>query len=176
MDSKIPGDLVYVLGPTGNHLGGSEYYAHLGYVGLNVPHVRSDRFVKIYKALQAAISDGIVASAHGIYRGGLGIHLAMVAMGGNLGMDIRLSRVPVEGIDRDDTILFSESAGRLIVTIDPAKRGDFESRFKDLTCSFIGQVTDGSDFSIKGLDGSTIIAAKVRELKAAWKRTFGQLI
>jgi phosphoribosylformylglycinamidine synthase len=176
MDSKISGDLVYVLGTTGNHMGGSEYYAHLGYVGLNVPQVRSDRFVLIYRALHRAIVDGIIASAHGIYRGGLGIHLAMVAMGGNLGMDIRLNRLPVEGVDRDDTILFSESAGRLIVTIDPANRGDFESRFKDVACNFIGHVTDGPDFSIKGLDGSTIIAAAVQDLKAAWKEPFGDLI
>jgi phosphoribosylformylglycinamidine synthase len=176
MDSKIPGDLVYVLGTTGNHLGGSEYYAHLGYVGLNVPRVLSDRFVLIYRALHKAICDGIIASAHGIYRGGLGIHLAMVAMGGNLGMDIELSRVSMDGVDRDDTILFSESAGRLIVTIDPVKRRDFENRFKDLACNCIGYVTDGPDFSIKGLDGSTIIAAAVQDLKTAWKEPFGDLV
>ncbi|MDQ1330705.1 MAG: phosphoribosylformylglycinamidine synthase subunit PurSL, partial [Thermodesulfobacteriota bacterium] len=39
MDSKIPGDLVYVLGTTCNELGASEYYEHLGYTGLNVPEV-----------------------------------------------------------------------------------------------------------------------------------------
>ncbi len=41
MDGKIAGDLVYVLGTTRNELGGSEYYEHLGYVGRNVPEVRT---------------------------------------------------------------------------------------------------------------------------------------
>ena len=176
MDSKIPGDLVYVLGTTGNHLGASEYYAHLGYVGLNVPRVLPDLFLKIYRELQSAIADGIVASAHGIYRGGLGIHLAMVAMGGNMGMDVRLNRVPADGIDRDDTILFSESAGRFIVSIDPANRANFEKKFKGLACNCIGHVTAEPDFVIKGLDGNPIINAVVQDLKAAWKQPFGDLI
>ena len=176
MDSKIPGDLIYILGITANHLGGSEYYAHLGYLGLNVPQVLAEPFLKIYRALHNAITEGTVASAHGIYRGGLGIHLAMVAMGGNMGMDVRLDQVPVEGIDRDDTILFSESAGRLIVTVDPAKRGTFEKKFKGLACNCIGNVTAEPDLKIKGLDGNPIIAVTVDGLKAAWKKSFGDLI
>jgi phosphoribosylformylglycinamidine synthase len=176
MDIKIPGDLVYVLGTTGNHLGGSEYYAHLGYAGLNVPRVQPDRFAPVYSALHEAICDGIIASAHGIYRGGLGVHLAMVAMGGGMGMDIGLDRVAVDNVKRDDTILFSESAGRMIVTIDPARRADFERRFEDFDGSCIGRVTGGSEFLIRGLDGSTIVNTSVQDLKAAWKTPFGELI
>ncbi len=36
LDAKVPDDLVYVLGITRNELGASEYYEHLGYIGLNV--------------------------------------------------------------------------------------------------------------------------------------------
>ena len=86
MDSKMAGDLVYVAGLTRNELGGSEYYAHLGYLGLNVPQVRSAEFMPLYRALSRAIAAGLAASVHGVYRGGLGVHLAMVAMGGGLGM------------------------------------------------------------------------------------------
>ncbi len=129
MDSKVSGDLVYILGTTRNELGGSEYYAHFGYVGLNVPRVIPDEFVVLYKALGDAIEKEIVASAHGIYRGGLGVHLAMVAMGGNLGMSVDMGRVPSEQIRRNDLILFSESAGRFIVTIDPKNREVFEKSF-----------------------------------------------
>jgi phosphoribosylformylglycinamidine synthase II len=39
MDCKFAGDLVYVLGYTKNELGASEYYEHLGYVGLRVPRL-----------------------------------------------------------------------------------------------------------------------------------------
>src|SRR6056297_275989 len=83
MDVKMPGDLVYVLGETRDELGASEYYQCFGYTGANVPKVRHERFMKTYRALHRAIARGLIASAHGIYRGGLGVHLAMIAMGGS---------------------------------------------------------------------------------------------
>ena len=176
MDSKVSGDLVYILGTTRNELGGSEYYAHFGYVGLNVPRVIPDEFVVLYKALGDAIEKEIVASAHGIYRGGLGVHLAMVAMGGNLGMSVDMGRVPSEQIRRNDLILFSESAGRFIVTIDPKNREVFEKIFTGLACSCIGVVTDTSEFVIQGIEDGCIMKISVQDLKAAWKKPFGELI
>jgi len=176
MDSKVSGDRVYVLGTTRNELGGSEYYAHLAEVGLNVPQVRSDAFLQTYRALSRAIAEGWVASAHGIYRGGLGVHLAMVAMGGHLGMQIELDRVPVVDLDRNDQVMFSESAGRFVVTIDPQNREAFENLFKTSACTCIGAVTATPQFEIKGLDQEIIVSLTVEDLKAAWKKPFGDLI
>ncbi|MCP4198042.1 MAG: phosphoribosylformylglycinamidine synthase, partial [Proteobacteria bacterium] len=126
MDCKIPGDLVYIAGLTQNELGASEYYECLGFTGLNVPVVRTGEFKETYKAVQKAIAMEITASVHGVYRGGLGVHLALVALGGCLGMDIDLDKVPSEGIERDDTLLFSESCGRFIITVNPADKSRFE--------------------------------------------------
>jgi phosphoribosylformylglycinamidine synthase len=176
MDSKIAGDLVYVLGDTRNELGASEYYAHLGEIGLNVPQVRTETFLAVYRKLSQSIARGEVASAHGIYRGGLGVHLAMVAMGGNLGMQIELDRVPADHMERDDAILFSESAGRFIVTIDPERRPAFEKHFKGIACACIGTVTAAPQFEVRGRDQKIILSVPVSELKAAWKKPFGDLI
>ncbi|MDD4073762.1 MAG: AIR synthase-related protein [Desulfobacterales bacterium] len=176
MDSKIAGDRVYVLGMTRNELGASEYYEHLGYVGRNVPQVDAQSFRGVYRALENAIQEEIMASVHGVYRGGLGVHLAMVAMGGNLGMDVQLAQVPAEGLDRDDRILFSESAGRFIVTIDPANRGRFETIMQGLACACIGTVTDTPDLVIHGLDQKSIVEVTIQDLKTAWKTPFGDLI
>ena len=176
MDSKMSGDLIYILGTTRNELGGSEYYEHLGYVGLNVPHVLPDEFADLYRALGSAIEKELVASAHGIYRGGLGVHLAMTAMGGNLGVQVDLGLVPSYQLDRNDFILFSESAGRFIVTIDSENRKIFEKTFKGLPCTCIGTVTNGTDFIIKGFDGRQLIKIPVQELKDAWKKPFGELV
>lgn len=176
MDSKVSGDLVYILGKTRNELGGSEYYAHLGEIGLNVPWVRIDAFLATYRALSEAINRRLVASAHGIYGGGLGVHLAMVAMGGSLGMRIDLNRVPAGDLGRDDTVMFSESAGRFIVTVDPQNRKIFESLFENLTCACIGTVTEKPQFEIKGLNQETIVSVAIKDLKSAWKKPFGDLI
>ncbi len=181
MDSKIPGDLIYILGTTKNELGASEYYEHFGYTGLNVPEVMPDQFILLYKALGLAVKKELVASAHGIYRGGLGVHLAMVAMGGNLGMKVDLSLVPADGVDRNDTLLFSESAGRFIVTVDPANKDKFEDIFKGLACSCIGLVNGETDNFVvtsiaNGAKSKTIISIPVCDLKDAWKKPFGELI
>jgi len=162
-----------VLGITGNELGGSEYYEHLGYTGLNVPKIKAEQFKKLYRALAHAIDEELVASAHGIYRGGLCVHLVMVAMGGNLGMHIDLAGVPVENVDRNDTILFSESAGRFIVTIDPEHSNSFENILKGHIFSCVGTVTEKQDFILNGLDDNEIINIPVKELKDAWKKPFG---
>ena len=176
MDSKMPGDLVYILGTTRNELGGSEYYEHFGYVGLNVPRVFPDEFAVLYRALGNAIDKELVASAHGIFRGGLGIHIAMVSMGGNLGMQVDLDLVPADQVHRNGVILFSESAGRFIVTIDPEKRELFENIFKGIACACIGTVTSGGNLTIRGIDNKTLIKVPVQDLKDAWKQPFGDLI
>jgi phosphoribosylformylglycinamidine synthase len=176
MDAKVPGDLIYVLGTTRNELGGSEYYDHLGYVGINVPQVRPDEFIPLYKKLTQAIENELPASVHGVYRGGMAVHLAMVAMGGNLGMKIELARIATDQADRDDFILFSESAGRFIVTIDPAKQEAFESLFKGTRYARIGTVTEQPDFIVQGLEQNIILDVALADLKSAWKNTFGDLI
>ena len=176
MDSKIAGDLVYILGTTRNELGGSEYYEHLGYVGRNVPEVRTAEFIPLYRSLKHAIDNDLLASAHGIYRGGLAVHLAKVAMGGNLGMNINLAQVPRNDVEREDELLFSESAGRFIVTVDPANREAVEDLFKTLAFGCIGTITETPDFVVRGISQNVIIAAPVGDLKTAWEKTFGALI
>ena len=176
MDSKIAGDLIYVLGFTRNELGGSEYYEHLGYVGCNVPEVRTAEFLPLYRHVKSAIENDLVASAHGVYRGGLAVHLAKVAMGGNLGMHVNLEQVPRRDVERADVLLFSESAGRFIVTVDPVKRIAFEKLFKGSPCGCIGTVTEIPDVVIHGTESEVIIQVPLADLKMAWQKTFGDLI
>jgi phosphoribosylformylglycinamidine (FGAM) synthase-like enzyme len=176
LDAKMPDDLVYVLGVTRNELGGSEYYDGFGYVGCNVPRVIPETFMHMYRALSAAINDQCVASAHGIYRGGLGVHLAMVAMAGGLGLRVALAALPAQGVTRDDVALYSESAGRFIVTVNPADRSSFEAHFQGMPMACVGTVTKEPHLTITGRDGQTIIDTTVPVLKNAWQQTFGDLI
>jgi phosphoribosylformylglycinamidine synthase len=180
MDLKMPGDLVYVLGVTRNELGASEYYEHLGYTGARVPEVDMAASKKLYRALFGAISDGLVASAHGIYRGGLGVHLAMVAMGGGLGLDVDLSAVPAQDADRDDVRLFSESAGRFVVSIDPKNREVFEACLAGTSFGKVGTVTEsGGRLTIRGAtsgNAAPLVDLPVSDLKEAWTAPLGELI
>jgi phosphoribosylformylglycinamidine synthase len=143
---------------------------------VNVPQVRSTEFIPRYRALNDAVAKGLVASVHGVYRGGLGVHLALVAMGGNLGMHVDLRKIPAEAVRRNDVLLFSESAGRFIVTIDPRRQSEFEAAFSGVLCACIGKVTAEPLLRVDGLTGETLMSLAVSDLKAAWKMPFGSLI
>jgi phosphoribosylformylglycinamidine (FGAM) synthase-like enzyme len=175
MDAKMEGDFLYALGLTRDELAGSEYYDLFGYTGLKVPQVRLEEVLPLYRALEESIRTDLVASAHGIYRGGLGVHLALVAMAGGLGLDVELAKVPAEDHKRDDTLLYSESAGRFIVTVAPKDRVHFEQKFKGLPCACFGRVTKGKKLKIRGLAGEVLFNIDLQQIKKAWKKTFGNL-
>ena len=134
MDFKFPGDLIYVVGLTRDELGGSEFYDVHGDHGLNAPVVRPDEFLPAYRALHEAILKELTPSVHGIYRGGLAVHLALCCMGGELGADFDLDGLPAEGGLKDDVLLYSESAGRFILTVAPDRQREFERLFRGIPC------------------------------------------
>lgn len=141
METKVEGDLVYVIGETRDELGGSEYAACIGWEGGVVPDTDIPAARKRYDLLVDAIGKGLIASAFPVTRGGLIIALAKIAIGGQTGISVRLP---------DDvspvSYLFSESTGRFIVTIAPKNRSAYESLFTTQT-RFLGEV-GGSGFVV----------------------------
>jgi len=169
MDAKRPGDIVYVVGDTRDELGGSEYLAEKGYVGNNVPKVDAKVARATYEALSNAIKHGTVASCHDVSDGGLGVALAETAFAGGLGMEVDLRRVPGT-VDRNDTLLFSETQSRFVVTVAPDKKDRFESVMQGCTFAAVGTVTENDRFTVTGLNGKLVVRSKVDELKEAWQK------
>ncbi|MFO8112419.1 MAG: AIR synthase-related protein [Desulfosalsimonadaceae bacterium] len=176
MDVKAPGDLVYILGETKNELGASEYYDRFGYTGRNVPQVDAPSFFTCYKAVTRVVKEALAASIHGIYRGGLGVHLALCAMGGDLGISLDLSQVPAAGKPSNDALFFSESAGRFIVTVRPENKDAFEAIFSGLPCACAGRVTEEKILDISGVNSAPLCSVRVDDLRYAWKKPFGDLL
>jgi phosphoribosylformylglycinamidine synthase len=170
MDVKKPDDRVYVLGMTKDELGASEYYASLGFIGNDVPKVNAPSARKLYIALEKAINEGVVASCHDCSDGGLAVALAESAFSGGLGMSIKLEKIPVENIRRSDTILFSESQSRFVVTVAPGNVARFEALMKGTVFADVGAVTQQQDFTV--IDGEKVVLrAGIDELKDAWQKT-----
>ena len=170
MDVKRPDDRVYVLGMTKEELGGSEYFASLGFVGNDVPKVDAASAKKLYTALENAINEGTIASCHDCSDGGLGVALAESAFSGDLGMSIELTKVPVENIKRADTILFSESQSRFVVTVAQDKVERFEKIMKGNVYADAGAVTSQQNFTV--MDGEKVILSTgIDELRDAWQKT-----
>jgi phosphoribosylformylglycinamidine synthase II len=176
MDAKFPGDLVYVLGETKNELGGSEYYQLMEKIGLYVPKVDVSLLWPLYLALHRAIQEGLVSSSRAVAKGGLAVHLAMVAMGGELGMEIHVGKVPSPPGLSSTQILYSESAGRFVVTVDPARKEAFEKLFAQMPTACIGKVTQTQRFKVHRGKGELIMDEDVSDLKKSWNSRFGGLI
>jgi phosphoribosylformylglycinamidine synthase len=170
MDAKRPGDLVYILGETYNEMGASEYYALRGYIGNEVPKVKAPQAKALYQALSQAIQQGLVASCHDCSDGGLGVALAETAFAGAWGMEVDLRQVPAPFGLRNDTLLFSESASRFVVTVHPEQKKRFEECLAGNVFAEIGVVTNQDYLLIKGLHGRNVVTANIFELKEAWQK------
>ncbi len=170
--AKTPGNLVYVLGTTKDELGGSEYYHMLGKVGANAPVVDAEENLRTYRGFEKARDKGYIVSAKNVKSGGLAMALFQMAGGGNAGMRINLDKVRTDRrYRRDDKVLYSESAGRMIVEIRPHERAAFEEIMGDIA-SCIGTISDDTEFVINGLSKNNIIRQDIYDLKNAWKEPF----
>ena len=73
-----------------------------------------------YRALETAIRAGIVRSVAVVAKGGLGVSFARMALASRLGLELDLTgAADLAGLD-PDVALFSESLGRLLVSVAPA--------------------------------------------------------
>ncbi len=171
LDSKIPGDIVYILGETNNELGGSEYYAMHSTVGDTVPVVDAQKNITLYRALETAIDQGVIASCQSIHHGGLAVALSKTAIGGQRGLSISLAQLPGNA-PTDTARLYSESQGRILVTVAPQNVERFETLMQGNAFKKIGTVSDDLVFTITDIDGTPIINTTIEELSQSYKSAF----
>ncbi|MCK5912452.1 MAG: phosphoribosylformylglycinamidine synthase, partial [Desulfuromusa sp.] len=148
---------------------GSEYYAQHDELGSQVPQVDAEQALLRYRTLNQAQQQGLIASCHDLSDGGLGVALAESAFAGGFGMQIELSYLDLEGTIREDKLLFSESQSRLLITVQPGKKGPFEALFAGQSCRCIGQVTELPQLTINGLHGQNLLRVELDQLKQAWQ-------
>jgi phosphoribosylformylglycinamidine synthase len=189
MEAKSPGDLVYVLGFTRAELGGSEY-AHLLHdrktdpaldpmapraVGGAVPRVDPAASLALYRAVEVGAREALFRSLHAVGLGGLAAAFSMVAMGGELGLEIDMNQVHAEGRLSAAEILFSESAGRFIATVAPENRDALERALAGLPFAPVGLVTASPRLIARlGIDGP-VVDEDVLHLKQIWKAPLADL-
>ena len=76
----------------------------------------------------------------------------------------------------DTRILYSESAGRFVLTVEPEKKETFVKIFSGLEIAMVGTVTESPLFRIFSRDGTTLLEEDIIQLKACWNQPFGGLI
>ncbi|MEJ2114422.1 MAG: AIR synthase-related protein [Flavobacteriaceae bacterium] len=171
MNVKNPDNVLYIIGKTYDELGGSEYYFNKGFLGKNVPRVRALKAKIIFDSLTQAIDLKLVESCHDISEGGLAVSASEMAFAGGYGMELDLTKVPHMAINRDDSLLFSESNIRFLVEVEKNSKNKFETVMKGTVFAEIGRITENTDFIINGLSRKPIIKTTIKNLQKAWKKT-----
>ena len=130
------GDIVIMIGETYAEYGGSEY-AELFGIGGAVPQL-CETIKTTIGALVEAVGTGKITAASGISRGGLIAALGKMCQ--HVGAQVDLSRC----LD-DENELFSESAGRAILTVTPGRLNSVSAALEtyDVAYAAIGTVGGG---------------------------------
>ena len=180
VDPKSPGDLLYLLGETRRELGASEFYRYYGertrgraFVGNAVPTFDGPAARVLYGKLHQAMRRALVRSCHAPALGGLAAALARKALAGGWGLEVDLAAVPGDPGD-DIGALYSESGGRLLVTVAPEDAAAFEQALSGSACALIGKVSSGSRLVLCGRDGRVIARENLQVLRRHWKETLGE--
>jgi phosphoribosylformylglycinamidine synthase len=174
-DFKAPENKIYLIGTTKDELGGSEYYNLFGEKGLNIPCVDEDKNIETYKRYNKALENGFINSARSLGKGGLCAGILFSSMGSGIGCDIDLSKVLKSDGLRDDKILFSESAGRILVSVSRDKCSDFEKLMEGLDFAQIGEVRLDEEINIFS-DNKKLVTVMASEAESAFEKRFGELV
>ncbi len=167
------GETIMLLGVTEAEFGGSLWaQERLGHLGGRPPRVDLAAEQRLAAVLSASAGAGLVSSAHDLSDGGLGLALAeSCLLGGSagpggagsaagIGCQLTLSADPL-------TMLFSESAGRAIVTMPAAAQAAFAelAAAHQVPATVLGQ-TGGDVLEVKDL-----LAIPLAELRMVHRGT-----
>jgi phosphoribosylformylglycinamidine synthase len=116
------GAAVYLLGETLPELGGSEFAeVVLGTLAGRPPGLDLERERRLHLLLLEAAAADLLASAHDCSEGGLVVALAECAIAGGTGFAVGLP-----GDLPPHVALFSESASRVVASVDPERAAELE--------------------------------------------------
>jgi phosphoribosylformylglycinamidine synthase len=161
---KREGDSVLLLGDDRGELGGSEYLRTVhGLVRGEAPELDLGRERAVQSVVVQAAAAGLLQSAHDCSDGGIAVTLAESCFdAGGVGAGIDLDGVSA------DVALFSESASRIVVSVNPASEAEVLKRAAaaGIPARRIGRV-GGSRLQIS-VNGKRAIDVAVVEAEQVW--------
>jgi len=134
---------IFLLGATRDELDGSEW-AHVvhGHLGGRPPVVDLAHEQRLGSVLVRAAEAGLLDAAHDLSQGGLAQALAEAVLRRGIGARVSLGELDVDAF----TALFSESAGRAIVSVTPGSEAAFLALVDDAVPLWrLGEVDDSVD-------------------------------
>ncbi|QKJ24705.1 phosphoribosylformylglycinamidine synthase subunit PurL [Aquiluna borgnonia] len=168
------GNNLYLLGTTFDELDGSAWAKDIhNHLGGFPPKIDLQKEKLLAELLHGAAIQGLIASAHDISEGGLGVAIVESALRFNVGARIWLDEL-MERDDVDQTAaLFSESQARVLVSVGREDDVKFQAlcEARGVPVLRIG-VTDKASEAIEIKDIASLELNRVRE---SWKNTLPEL-
>ncbi len=125
---KRPGNLLYLVGVTGDDVGGSLALRLDGQRGTQAPALVMATARRTLSAVHRAIRKDLVQACHDLSEGGLAVAAAEMAIAGGHGLEIDLQEVPTSGMCHSEPV-GEESRPRTDATV----RRDAASSFLSMT-------------------------------------------
>ena len=177
------GENIYLLGVTATELSGSAWADTVhGHLGGRPPAVDLAQEKKLAELIHAASQQELVSSAHDLSAGGLGQALAEGVLRFGVGARVWLREIMErDGVDAA-TALFSESTGRVIVSVpreeDVKFRGLCEGRgYPVLRIGVTDPAAEGEEPALEVQDVFTIPLSELREQsRGTLPAVFGDII
>ena len=141
-------DLIYLLGESKNDISSSEYlFSYHKIKESSVPDFDLDIELELQEDLYSLITKDLIISAHDLSDGGLFISLLESSMVNDKGFSIKCSSAL-----RKDAFLFGECPSRVIVSVKPSLKNEFEDYINSQKTKslLLGEVTD-NNISIDGV-------------------------
>ncbi len=162
---RAAGDAVYLLGATGDDLGGSELLKVVhGRVAGAPPRLDLASEKRLHELMAAAAAEGVLISAHDPSDGGLAVALAESCFAGEeVGVGGRFD-LPA-GL-RDHVALFAESPSRMVVSTRDGRRLEDLARAHGVPMARIG--TTGGDRLAIAAGGRTLVDQPLARCHEAW--------
>ena len=172
---KHVGNPLFLIGrQTARELGGSEYYQAMNVEGGTVPQTDTNLLANCMNGLLDAINQQLVLSCHDVSEGGIGVCLSEMAIGGDRGCEVDLSKIGKNL--RSDEKLFSESNTRWIVEVDKHQHDKFLDVLKHHHVPFfsLGK-TIGKNVVLHD-QNETPVTLPVSRIRDVWKNVLWSLM
>jgi phosphoribosylformylglycinamidine synthase len=152
----VDGGRLLLVGVTQPEVSGSRWARERGHRGGHLPSLDIDMHQRVADVVRTLVAGGLLAGAHDVATGGLGVALAEMASRSGLGVNV--ARVA------DAAELFSESPSRVVLCVRPDRLTTVENVCAEagVPSSRIG-VAGGDRVSVKGL-----LDVPLAEVAGAW--------
>ena len=173
-DLKAQKSKLYLVGQkTESHLGGSEYYEHLGVSGGKVPQPDIQVLKQSMEAMLSAMDDQLVLSAHDVSEGGLAVCLSEMCIGGDIGAKVDVKNVCDLA---DDVLLFSETPSRWIVEIASDDASEFEETLGKYDVPFVLLGQTGGNRLLVSNGKKKLIDLEVEKMRKVWSSALWNIL